>query len=149
MISALQGGAGAGGVMFALAANYIIAHRGVILNPHYRLMGLHGSEYWTHFLPMRVGKKQAKYLTESKAPISASYAKVKSNFKISLLLADMFLFSAWKFKDIQSGGGQEISFVNDICYKICIWFNNSFNFIIYLAICIYKNFIMPRENQEK
>jgi putative two-component system hydrogenase maturation factor HypX/HoxX len=27
---------------------------GAVLNPHYRLMGLHGSEYWTYTLPRRV-----------------------------------------------------------------------------------------------
>ena len=64
-VSAIRGNAGAGGVMAALAADYVWTHRNVILNPHYKSMGLFGSEYWTHFLPERVGSPMAAYLTES------------------------------------------------------------------------------------
>ena len=47
-IAALQGNAGAGGVFLALAADRVLAQRGVVLNPHYKNMGnLYGSEYWT------------------------------------------------------------------------------------------------------
>jgi len=36
-ISALQGNAGAGGAMMALAADIVWAHSGVIVNPHYKV----------------------------------------------------------------------------------------------------------------
>ncbi len=64
-VSAIRGNAGAGGVMAALAADFVWTHRNVILNPHYKSMGLFGSEYWTHFLPEKVGSAMAAYLTET------------------------------------------------------------------------------------
>ena len=55
-VAAMQGNAGAGGVFLALAADRVLARRGVVLNPHYKGMGnLYGSEYWTYLLPRRVG----------------------------------------------------------------------------------------------
>src|SRR6516165_1079572 len=41
-----------------------------VLNPHYQLMGLHGSEYWTYTLPRRVGPDQAARLTTACLPVS-------------------------------------------------------------------------------
>lgn len=70
-ISALRGGAGAGGAMMSLAADRVWAHEGVILNPHYRTVGLHGSEYWTHFLPGRVGANAAEKVTSDCHALSA------------------------------------------------------------------------------
>ena len=43
-ISAIRGGAGAGGVMMALAADAVWTHSNIVLNPHYLSMGLNGSE---------------------------------------------------------------------------------------------------------
>ena len=37
-------------------------------------MELTGSEYWTHFLPERVGKEAALALTNATRPITASQA---------------------------------------------------------------------------
>ena len=74
-IAALQGNAGAGGVMAALACDYVWAHGKTVLNPHYKSMGLHGSEYWTYFLPKRVGYKMANKLTEDCMPVSAKTAE--------------------------------------------------------------------------
>ena len=54
-VAALAGNAAAGGLMLALAADQVWCRSGAVLNPHYRLMGLHGSEYWTYTLPRRVG----------------------------------------------------------------------------------------------
>ncbi len=54
-IAALRGNAAAGGVFLALAADTVLARRGIVLNPHYRNMGnLYGSEYWTYLLPKRL-----------------------------------------------------------------------------------------------
>lgn len=74
VVSALTGGAGAGGVMLALGADTVIVRDGVMLNPHYRTMGLHGSEYWTYVLPRRVGEAQARRLTTACEPVSATEA---------------------------------------------------------------------------
>jgi putative two-component system hydrogenase maturation factor HypX/HoxX len=71
VISGLTGSAGAGGVMLALAADIVLAREGVVLNPHYKTMGLYGSEYWTYSLPRAVGSEIAHKLTEECLPISA------------------------------------------------------------------------------
>lgn len=72
VISALGGNAAAGGVMLALAADEVWCRTGVVLNPHYRRMGLYGSEYWTYSLPRRVGASVAEQLTERALPVSAA-----------------------------------------------------------------------------
>jgi putative two-component system protein, hydrogenase maturation factor HypX/HoxX len=76
VISALQGNAGAGGVMLALAGDRVYARKGVVLNPHYKGMGnLYGSEYWTYLLPKRFGEAKAHELTEALLPISTATAQ--------------------------------------------------------------------------
>ena len=75
VISGLTGSAGAGGVMLALAADIVLAREGVVLNPHYKTMGLYGSEYWTYSLPRAVGSEIAHKLTEECLPISAIQAQ--------------------------------------------------------------------------
>ncbi|MCL7380512.1 enoyl-CoA hydratase-related protein [Streptomyces sp. 35G-GA-8] len=74
-VSALGGNAAAGGVMLALAADEVWCRSGVVLNPHYRLMGLYGSEYWTYTLPRRVGTDAARRLTQEALPVSATAAR--------------------------------------------------------------------------
>jgi len=65
VISALAGDAGAGGVPLALAADHVVAHEDVVLNPYYGHMGgLYGSEYWTYLLPRRVGAAATARLVE-------------------------------------------------------------------------------------
>lgn len=73
-ISALRGNAGAGGAMLALASDFAFARDGVVLNPHYKLMKLYGSEYHTYLLPKRVGQEKANELLSSAKPILASDA---------------------------------------------------------------------------
>ena len=60
VVSAVAGNAAAGGVMLALAADEVWCRSGAVLNPHYRLMGLYGSEYWTYTLPRRVGRRDGR-----------------------------------------------------------------------------------------
>ncbi|WP_045223292.1 enoyl-CoA hydratase-related protein [Methyloterricola oryzae] len=74
-VSAIAGSAGAGGVMMTLAADQVWARKGVILNPHYKTMGLYGSEYWTYLLPKRVGPGRALELTETPLPLGMKKAK--------------------------------------------------------------------------
>ncbi|GGK44218.1 hydrogenase maturation protein [Nocardia camponoti] len=74
VISALAGNAAAGGVMLAIAADEVWCREAVVLNPHYVLMGLYGSEYWTYSLPRRVGHATAKRLTSQPLPLNARAA---------------------------------------------------------------------------
>ena len=73
-VAALAGNAAAGGLMLALAADQVWCRAGAVLNPHYRLMGLHGSEYWTYTLPRRVGATEAAKLTSACLPVSPASA---------------------------------------------------------------------------
>ncbi len=73
-VAALAGNAAAGGLMLAIAADQVWCRAGAVLNPHYRLMGLHGSEYWTYTLPRRVGAEQAARFTEACLPVSPASA---------------------------------------------------------------------------
>jgi putative two-component system protein, hydrogenase maturation factor HypX/HoxX len=75
VIAGICGNAGAGGAMLALAADYVYAREGVVLNPHYKGMGLYGSEYWTYTLPRRVGAEQAVAITEGCRPMGTDEAK--------------------------------------------------------------------------
>jgi putative two-component system hydrogenase maturation factor HypX/HoxX len=69
-VAALRGNAGAGGVFLARAADYVWAHAGVILNPHYKDMGnLFGSEYWTYLLPRYAGETRAGQITRARLPM--------------------------------------------------------------------------------
>lgn len=74
VVAAMGGNAAAGGVMLALAADEVWCRGGAVLNPHYRLMGLYGSEFWTYSLPGRVGDAAAHRLTQQALPISAERA---------------------------------------------------------------------------
>ncbi|MFI6284062.1 hydrogenase maturation protein [Streptomyces sp. NPDC051018] len=74
VVAALAGNAAAGGAMLALAADEVWCRSGTVLNPHYRLMGLYGSEYWTYTLPRRVGEATALRLTDDAQPVGAAAA---------------------------------------------------------------------------
>jgi putative two-component system protein, hydrogenase maturation factor HypX/HoxX len=73
-VAALAGNAAAGGLMLALAADQVWCRAGAVLNPHYQLMGLHGSEYWTYTLPRRVGPAEAARLTQACLPVRPAAA---------------------------------------------------------------------------
>jgi putative two-component system hydrogenase maturation factor HypX/HoxX len=75
VVAGLPGNAAAGGAMLALAADEVWCRHGAVLNPHYRLMGLYGSEYWTYTLPRRVGPAVAARLTEDALPLTATAAQ--------------------------------------------------------------------------
>ncbi|MEV6056097.1 hydrogenase maturation protein [Streptomyces sp. NPDC052107] len=75
VVAALAGNAAAGGAMLALAADEVWCRTGVVLNPHYRRMGLYGSEFWTYTLPRRVGEEAAHRLTTEALPVSAASAE--------------------------------------------------------------------------
>jgi putative two-component system hydrogenase maturation factor HypX/HoxX len=74
IVTAMGGNAAAGSVVFGLAADEVWLRRGVVLNPHYRLMGLYGSEYWTYVLPRRIGRAETDRLMEAAMPVGAERA---------------------------------------------------------------------------
>ena len=76
VVAALEGNAGAGGAILALAADQVWVTPQVVLNPHYAGMGgLYGSEYWTYVLPRRVGAACAAELTERCEPVGPARAQ--------------------------------------------------------------------------
>jgi putative two-component system hydrogenase maturation factor HypX/HoxX len=74
-VSALWGSAAAGGAIMSLAADKVWARAGCVVNPHYKVMGLFGSEYWTYLLPKRVGVGGALELAESMLALGMAEAK--------------------------------------------------------------------------
>ena len=74
-VASIGANAGAGGAILPLAADYVVARNGVIINAHYKTLGLHGSEYWTYLLPKKVGKEKAYKLMEECLPLGAMRAK--------------------------------------------------------------------------
>jgi len=74
-VSSLHKNAGAGGVFLALACDYVVGKENTVLNPHYKTMGLSGSEYHTYSLPKRVGKEKADELLKNCLPLSIQKAK--------------------------------------------------------------------------
>ncbi|MEW9550634.1 enoyl-CoA hydratase-related protein [Nonomuraea sp. NPDC050783] len=74
VVVSIGGNAGAGGVMLGLGADRVFVREPVVLNPHYRTMGLFGSELWTYTLPRRVGAEVAARLTREALPVGAAEA---------------------------------------------------------------------------
>jgi putative two-component system hydrogenase maturation factor HypX/HoxX len=73
-VAAFGANAGAGGVFLGLACDFAVAREGVVFNPHYRTMGLSGSEYHTYTLPRRVGEDMARKLTSDALPVGTGKA---------------------------------------------------------------------------
>ncbi|QNQ19911.1 hydrogenase maturation protein [Kosakonia sp. SMBL-WEM22] len=74
VVSAVNANAGAGGAMLTLAADRVFMRAGVVINPHYKTMGLNGSEFWTLTLPWRATAEAAVALSENCLPVSARKA---------------------------------------------------------------------------
>jgi len=74
-VASLSKNAGAGGVFLATACDFIVGCKDAVLNPHYKTIGLSGSEYHSYSLPKRVGEKKAKILLDACLPISMNEAK--------------------------------------------------------------------------
>jgi putative two-component system hydrogenase maturation factor HypX/HoxX len=53
----------------------VVGKEGVVLNPHYKTLGLSGSEYHTYSLPKRVGEEMAESLLNECLPLSVEKAK--------------------------------------------------------------------------
>jgi enoyl-CoA hydratase/carnithine racemase/methionyl-tRNA formyltransferase len=74
-VAAIRGNCAAGGVALAAACDKVIAGANVVLNPAYRALGLHGSEYHSLSYSKRCGNSAAAVLLRSMLPLSASDAE--------------------------------------------------------------------------
>lgn len=74
-VASIGRNAGAGGVFLALACDFVVANEYSVLNPHYKTIGLSGSEYHSYTLPRRVGNDLSQKLLEEALPISTLFAK--------------------------------------------------------------------------
>ena len=79
-VASIESNCGAGGVFLATACDFVVAKKNVVLNPHYKTLGLNGSEYHTYSLPKRVGQTKAQQLLDECLPIGVNEA-----FKIGLV----------------------------------------------------------------
>lgn len=95
--------AGAGGVFMGLACDYAVGKEGIVLNPHYKTLGLSGSEYHTYTLPKRVGEKMAERLLNECLPLSVSKAKslgmLDAVFTHKTYYEDLHTFAKSKYDD--------------------------------------------------
>ena len=73
-IASFGANAGAGGVFLGLACDVVVARESVVLNPHYKSMGLSGSEYHTYTLPKRVTEPLVRKILDETLPLSTRYA---------------------------------------------------------------------------
>ncbi len=85
-VASLEKNAGAGGVFLALVCDYVVVSESTVLNPHYKTLGLSGSEYHTYSLPKRVGEQKASELLEACLPVGAK--KAKEIGMVDLVLSD-------------------------------------------------------------
>jgi len=74
-IAAIRGNAAAGGVALATACDFVIAGSDVVLNPAYRGIGLHGSEYHSLTYKARCGDLQAQNLLRAMLPLGPLQAR--------------------------------------------------------------------------
>lgn len=73
-VASFSKNAGAGGVFLGLACDYVIGKEGIVLNPHYKTMGLSGSEYHTFTLYKRVEENIANTILEKTLPVGSQRA---------------------------------------------------------------------------
>lgn len=74
-VACLRGNAAAGGVALAAACDVVVAAGSVVLNPAYRAMGLHGSEFHLYSYVERCGRTVATHLVKDMLPLSATRAR--------------------------------------------------------------------------
>lgn len=102
-IASFHRNAGAGGVFLGLACDFVVGRQGMVLNPHYKTLGLTGSEYHTYTLPKRVGHDKAQKLLDACLPISAQEAHtigmIDALFESKNYAASLHAFAKSKIDD--------------------------------------------------
>lgn len=73
-VAGVRGNCAAGGVALAAACDVVLASQNVVLNPAYRALGLHGSEFHSLSYPARCGVDGAAAALRSMTPLSAGDA---------------------------------------------------------------------------
>lgn len=73
--AAMRGNAAAGGLAMATAADIVISAESAVLNPHYRGLGLFGSEWHTYSWYERCGSRVAAKFAREMLPMSSHEAK--------------------------------------------------------------------------
>ncbi|PWN51933.1 hypothetical protein IE53DRAFT_373832 [Violaceomyces palustris] len=73
-VSALRGNAAAGGLALATAADVVLCSESAVLNPHYRGLGLYGSEWHTYSWYERCGSDVAAKFAREMLPMSSHEA---------------------------------------------------------------------------
>nr|ODN95437.1 methionyl-tRNA formyltransferase [Cryptococcus depauperatus CBS 7855] len=74
-VACVRGNAAAGGVALAAACDVVLAGRGVVLNPSYRAMGLHGSEFHSFSYLHRCGPARAAEMLVAMKPLNSAIAE--------------------------------------------------------------------------
>ncbi|OAV97352.1 hypothetical protein PTTG_07219 [Puccinia triticina 1-1 BBBD Race 1] len=72
--AAIRGNAAAGGFALATCCDFVFCVENAVINPHYRAVGLYGSEYHTLTWYARAGEEVAKKFTRGILPMSATTA---------------------------------------------------------------------------
>ncbi|KAF0327854.1 Hydrogenase maturation factor HoxX [Colletotrichum sp. SAR11_59] len=75
-VAGIRGNCAAGGVALAAACDVVISGSEVVLNPAYRAIGLHGSEYHSLSYPGRCGSAGATKLLRDMTPLSPADARM-------------------------------------------------------------------------
>lgn len=86
-----------------LACDYVVGKEGVVLNPHYKTLGLSGSEYHTYTLPKRVGEVMSEKILNECLPMSVEKAKdigmIDEVFAHDTYYEDLHTFAKSKYDD--------------------------------------------------
>ncbi|KAL9931860.1 hypothetical protein V8E36_009175 [Tilletia maclaganii] len=73
--AAIRANCAAGGLALATACDVVLSAESAVLNPHYRGLGLYGSEYHTYSWYERCGPERAADFARTMLPMSAQTAK--------------------------------------------------------------------------
>ncbi|ODN97872.1 hypothetical protein I350_07507 [Cryptococcus amylolentus CBS 6273] len=95
-VACVRGNAAAGGVALATACDVVLAGRGVVLNPSYRGMGLHGSKLHSYFSYLhRCGPIHAAEISQHIARFSYGLVdgEIGSGGSSALSSEDLFIFA--------------------------------------------------------
>ena len=102
-IASFHRNAGSGGVFMGLACDFVVGKEGVVLNPHYKTLGLTGSEYHTYSLPKRVGERESQEILDVCLPLSVSKAQslgmVDEVFETQYYYEALHTFAKEKYND--------------------------------------------------
>lgn len=74
-VSAIRNNVAAGGLAVATASDVVLCAETAVINPHYRSVGLYGSEFHTYSFYQRAGAKKAKELLRGMIPMRPDEAK--------------------------------------------------------------------------